>query len=295
MSASAPADAISRDSIAVICGGGPFPLTVADALRRRGRRVVLFPLRGWFDPAAIGDYPHHWVGLAQLGRFRRLARSEGCRDIVIIGVVLRPRLWQLRPDWAALRLIPRLPHFFRGGDDHLLSEVGRLLEENGFRLVGAHEAVPEILVPEGMLGAHRPAARDMSDIARGLSLIAAMGPFDVGQSVVVANDHVLAVEAAEGTDHMLARIAALRREGRINLPVRTGVLVKAPKPGQDRRLDLPSIGERTVERAAAAGLAGIAVEAASAMTVDLQKLIRACDAAGLFLVGAAAPPPAERR
>jgi DUF1009 family protein len=117
-----------------------------------------------------------------------------------------------------------------------------------------------------------------------------MGPFDVGQSVVIANTHVLAVEAAEGTDHMLTRVAALRREGRINLPDNTGVLVKAPKPDQDRRLDLPTVGERTVELAAAAGLAGIAVEAASAITVDLHELTRTCDAAGLFLVGAAPAP-----
>jgi DUF1009 family protein len=118
-----------------------------------------------------------------------------------------------------------------------------------------------------------------------------MGPFDVGQAAVVADNHVLAVEAAEGTDDTLARVAALRREGRIAAG-RSGVLVKAPKPGQDRRFDLPSIGERSVAGAVAAGLAGIAVEAKSAITVDLQRLIEACDAAGLFLVGV--PPSADR-
>jgi UDP-2,3-diacylglucosamine hydrolase len=273
------------EGLAIICGGGNFPLAVADAAVRSGRRVVLFPLKGWADPAAMRPYPHHWVGLAQFGRFCRLARQEGCRDVVIIGMVIRPSPSQLRPDFATLRLLPRIVQLFRGGDDHLLSGIARIFEEHGFRMLGAHEAAPAILVPEGALGQHRPTPRDVADAHRGLAFLAAMGPFDVGQAVVVANNHVLAVEAAEGTDDMLARLAALRRAGRISNAERTGVLVKAPKPGQDRRLDLPSIGARTVERAAAAGLAGIVVAAGNVITADLEDLVRVADAADLFVMG----------
>jgi DUF1009 family protein len=264
-------------------------LAVADLVAGRGHRVVLFRLRGWADPGKIARYPHHWIGLAQIVRLQRLARREGCRELVFIGAVQRPSPRQLRPDLGTLRLLPRIVRlFFWGGDDHLLTGIARLFEEAGFRVLGAHEVAPEILVPAGALGRHHPAPRDYADIAHGLSLIAAIGPFDIGQAVVVADNRVLAVEAAEGTDHMLARVAELRREGRISLPEKVGVLVKAPKPGQDRRLDLPSIGARTVAGAAAAGLAGIAVEVGGAIAADLQDVIRAADAAGLFIFGARA-------
>ena len=138
-----------------------------------------------------------------------------------------------------------------------------MFEENGFRLLGAHEVAPEILMPEGALGRVQPRERDRADIAFGLDYLRASGPFDIGQAVVVADKHVLAVEAAEGTDAMLARVAEMRASGRVRSAVGTGVLVKAPKRGQDARFDLPSIGPRTVESVARAGLAGIAVVAGS--------------------------------
>jgi UDP-2,3-diacylglucosamine hydrolase len=272
-------------ALAVICGGGRFPFAVADAALRRGRRVVLFPLRGWADAAAVARYTHYWVGLGQFGRFRRLAIRENCREVVFIGTTLRPKLSQLYPDMTTLFYLPRLAYLLRGGDNHLLSGIGRVFEHHGFRLLGAHEVAPEILLPEGVLGRVQPRERDLADIARGISLIAAMGPFDVGQAVVVADNYVLAVEAAEGTDRMLARVAELRRARRVPSAQNSGVLVKGPKPGQDRRFDLPSLGAHTVRATAEAGLSGIAVEAEGAITADLQELIAAADAAGLFLVG----------
>ena len=147
--------------------------------------------------------------------------------------------------------------------------------------------------PKEALGRHEPSPSDVADAQRGLGFLAAIGPFDVGQAVVVAGNRILAVEAAEGTDEMLARLAELRRAGRIRQAARTGVLVKAPKPGQDRRLDLPSIGTRTVDGVAAAGLAGIAVCAGNVITADLEALVRAADAAGLFVLGI--DPAADER
>jgi UDP-2,3-diacylglucosamine hydrolase len=278
-------DQRDEGTLAIICGAGNFPRVVADSVTRRGRPTVLFALKGWVEPESVARYSHHWVRLGQFGRFRRLARAEGCREVVFIGSLLRPAIAQLRPDWATLRLLPRIIRLFRGGDDHLLTGVARIFEEHGFRLLGAHEVAPEILMPEGALGRHRPLSRDWDDVEHGLKLIAAIGPFDVGQAVVVADHRVIAIEAAEGTDGMLARIAEMRRTGRIALPERVGVLIKATKPGQDRRLDLPSVGTGTVAAAAQAGLAGIAVEAKGAITDDLEKLIGAADAAGLFIVG----------
>jgi len=153
------------------------------------------------------------------------------------------------------------------------------------RVIGLRDVAPEIFVPAGVLGRCQPAERDRSDIARAMQLIAALGPFDVGQAAIVANNHVLAVEAAEGTDNMLARIAELRRQGRVTTPLGVGVLVKAPKPGQDRRFDLPSIGPRTIEGAARAGLAGVAVAAGSTIIAEAAEVIAIAEREKIFVAG----------
>jgi UDP-2,3-diacylglucosamine hydrolase len=271
--------------LAIICGGGSLPYTVAAAARERRRSPVLFGLTGFADPQAIAAYPHHWIRPGQFGRFRRLARAEGCREVTMIGSVVRPTLRQLWPDFAAAVLLPRLLTLFRGGDDRLLRGVAAICEENGFRLVGAHEIAPEILMPAGALGQRQPDQPDRSDIATALAVLRATSPFDIGQGAVVADGRVLAIEAAEGTDAMLAHLAALRRSGRIRAPTGRGVLVKAPKTGQDRRFDLPSIGPRTVEGAVAAGLSGIAVVAGSTVVAEPDRIAGLADRCGVFVVG----------
>lgn len=269
--------------LAIICGGGSLPFAVADAALRQGRRVVLFALRGWADPQRVAAYPHHWSWMGQFGRFKRLAAREGCREVVFVGSVVRPSIWHLRPDLRALRLMPRILRLFRGGDDHLQSGVGRIFEEHGFRLLGPHEIAPDLLVPRGAVSERKPSAREYADIARGLALLRATSPFDIGQAVVVADRHVLAVEGPEGTDRALARVGELRRSGRVRS--QGGVLVKAAKVGQDRRIDLPSIGPQTVEAAAAAGLAGVAVVAGSTIMAEPQHIAAVADRAGIFLIG----------
>ena len=273
--------------LGIICGSGSIPLAVAAAVERRGRRVMLFALRGFVDARAVAAYPHCWIAIGQFGRFRRLARAEGCRDLVLVGGLVRPAIRQVRLDWATLVEMPRIIRAFRGGDDHLLTGIGRILEGDGFRLLGAHEVAPDITAPSGALGRHRPDAGAAADIARGFDMLAAMSPFDVGQAVVIGKGHVLAVEAAEGTDAMLQRVAALREAGRIRLPRGVGVLVKAPKQRQDRRFDLPSIGPDTVLHAAQAGLAGIAIVAGGTILAEPQRLVEAADANGLFVLGRA--------
>jgi DUF1009 family protein len=271
--------------LALICGGGSLPLAVADSVVARGRQVLLFALHGAANPADFGQRPHHWLYLGQSSKFVRLMRAANCRDVVFIGSLVRPSLWQIRIDFTTLKFLPRVVAAFRGGDDHLLSNIARLFEPYGFRLLGAHEVAPEILMPEGALGRVQLGKRDRADIALGLDYLQASGPFDVGQAVVVAGKHVLAVEAAEGTDQMLARVAEMRANGRVRSAAGSGVLVKAPKPGQDRRFDLPSIGPRTVEGVARAGLAGIAVVAGSTIIAEPAMLAQVADRTNIFVIG----------
>jgi UDP-2,3-diacylglucosamine hydrolase len=273
------------DAVAIICGGGSFPEAVADAVARRGRRPVMFALKGWADPESVERYAHHWIAMGQLGRFLRLAKAERCRQALFIGTLLRPPLTQIRLDWQTIRLVPRIARSFRGGDDRLLSAVADMIEQAGLQVIGVAEAAPEITVPDGVLGRRQPSARDRADIARAFEVIAALGPFDVGQAAIVADNNVLAIEAAEGTDNMLVRLAELRQQGRVATPLGIGVLVKAPKPGQDRRVDLPAIGRHTVEKAARAGLAGIAVAAGTTIIAAAAEVIATADRAGIFVIG----------
>jgi len=282
---SEPAAATTRDDspLAIVCGGGSLPFAVADAVAKRGRRAVLFAIRGWADPQRVLGYPHHWAALGRFGWFCRVARQEGCRDVVFIGALGRPAIWKIKPDLKTLQLLPRIFAIYRGGDDHLLSGVARIFEEHGFRLIGAHEIAPEILMPEGPLGRERPSERDDVDIAKGFALLEAISPFDIGQAAVVAGGRVLAVEAAEGTDQMLARIHELRKNG--PMAAERGVLIKAAKHGQDRRVDLPSIGPQTIVGAARAGLAGIAVVAGSTIMAEPAQIAELADRERLFVLG----------
>jgi hypothetical protein len=286
----APASAV-EGPLALICGGGTLPKAVAEAASKAGRDVVLFALRGAADGTSIESFPHYWIYIGQIGKFMRLARAAGCRDVVFIGSLVRPSLWQVHLDLKALQVMPKVIAAYRGGDNHLLSGMGKILEQDGFRLLGAHAVAPEILVPEGTLGHAQASPGDHDDIAIGFGYLRAAGPFDVGQAVVVAGKHVLAVEAAEGTDQMLARVAEMRTSGRVRSAAGSGVLVKAAKPAQDRRFDLPSIGPQTVAGVAHAGLAGIAVIAGETIIAEPAEVVRQADCANIFVTGVAAENP----
>jgi UDP-2,3-diacylglucosamine hydrolase len=271
--------------VGVIAGGGAMPFAVADSLAARGRAAVIFALKGACDPARVARFRHHWISVGQIGKATRLFRSEGCRDLIFIGSLARPALSEIRLDWGTLRVMGHVVAAFRGGDDHLLSGIGRILEQDGFRMVGIKDAAPDLLMPEGAITRAAPGASAVADIARGRQVLGALGPFDIGQAAIVIDGHVVAVEDIEGTDGLLARVARLRANGRIRAKAGRGVLVKAPKSGQDLRFDLPTVGPSTVEGAAKAGLAGIAVAAGNTVVADSQAMIEAADKAGLFVTG----------
>ena len=271
--------------VGLIAAGGAMPFAVADSLAARGIDAVLFALRGACDPARVQHFRHHWISVGELGRAVKLFRAEGCRDLVFIGSLVRPALSEIRLDWGTLRAIGQIWAAFRGGDDHLLSGIGRILERDGFRMVGIGDVAPDLLVPAGCLTRIAPDDASTADIAKGREVIRALSPFDIGQAAVVIDGHVVAVEDIEGTDGLLSRAARLREEGRIRAAANHGVLVKAPKSGQDLRFDLPTIGPRTIEGAASAKLAGIAVVAGNTLVADPQTMIEKADAAGLFIAG----------
>jgi DUF1009 family protein len=257
---------------------------------RKGRGVHLFLVRGFADPA-LARYPHDWVKLGSFATLVSVTRRKHIKELVFIGSLIRPRLLQMGLDWRTLLLLPRLARIFLGGDNRLLSGMTKILAEHGYVLRGAHEVAPEILIPEGMMTARQPSDEERADISVGKDLLHAIDRFDVGQAAVIAGRRIIAIEGPEGTAGMLARIAEMRKSGRLRLKEREGVLVKIPKPSQERRIDLPAIGEETLEQAKAAGLSGIAIEALGTIVIDAQKFLQAAEVAGLFVM---ALPPAGR-
>ena len=272
-------------TVGIVAGSGVLPFSVAELLRARGIAPFLFAIRGFCDPERVAQYPHHWVALGQVGRLTRLMRSEGCRDIVFIGGLVRPALSEIRLDWGTLRAIPAIAAALRGGDDHLLTGVSRIFERHGIRVVGIKDVAPELLMPEGSLTRRVPDAEAIADIAKARELMRAISPFDVGQGVVVIDGHVVAVEDIEGTDGLLARVTRLRAEKGIRAKPGRGVLVKMPKAQQDLRFDLPTLGPKTIEGVIAAGLAGIGTVAGHTLVAEADVMIAKADQAGLFVTG----------
>lgn len=266
--------------LGIIAGGGSLPGRVAAAARAAGRDVFIVALEGFADRHVITPYPHAYARMGAVGAIFTLLRAKACRELVLVGPVRRPGLLDFRPDAEGARLLARVGRgIFFGGDDGLLKTVVKVLGEEGFIVRGAHEILTEALAPAGLLTTHAPDAQASADIARGCDVVRALGAVDVGQGCVVQAGIVLAVEAAEGTDAMLARAGALRRPGP------GGVLVKLVKPGQDRRADLPTIGPNTIAAALSAQLRGIAFEAGGTLLAERSETIAHAESAGLFLVG----------
>jgi hypothetical protein len=254
------------------------PLRVIAAAQATGRQVFAVVVEGWAEPADFSHVPHVVVRVGAGGYAIEQFRAHGVRQIVMCGRAQRPSLMAIRPDAGMARMLLRVGIAAWQGDDGLLKAVVRILEEDGFEVVPSQAIVRDILPEPGLLGATAPEELARGDIRRGIAVVRALGAVDVGQCAVVQQGLVLGVEAIEGTDALLARCAGLRREGP------GGVLVKLVKPGQDRRVDLPTIGPVTVAGAAAAGLVGIAIEARGTIVVDRPATVAAADAAGLFLL-----------
>lgn len=268
----------SRSALGLVAGSGALPAKVADACRAQGRSLFVLALQGHADPAVVGTLPHAWIRLGAVGQGLEILRRAGVREVVMAGAVHRPGLRELRPDQRTMTFLAKVG--VRAlGDDGFLKAVVRELEAEGFRVVGIEDVVENLVASVGLYGGLPPDAQAWADIWRGVEVARAVGALDIGQGAVVQQGLVLAVEAMEGTDAMLARCRTLARQGA------GGVLVKVCKFRQERRADLPTIGTTTLDNAAAAGLRGIAIEAGGALVVNRQAVVEWANRLGVFVVG----------
>jgi len=272
--------------LGIIAGGGDLPRAIAESANAAGRKVLVLALRGSAE-AWVERFTHEWVGLGETTKAFRALRNAGCEDVLLVGRVERPKFSDIKLDARSVLLAPRVMAAALKGDDALLRSLVELFEREGFRAVSASEAAPDLVAREGPVGRLKPSTEHNSDIELGFRVVRALGALDVGQAAIVCNGLTLAVEAAEGTDAMIARVLDLPEHIRGTPAKRRGVLIKAPKPIQDRKTDLPVVGATTIANAASVGLAGIAVEAGGALIVDRNAVASALDSQGLFLTGVA--------
>lgn len=264
--------------LGILAGGGDLPARVAAQAVQDGWQVTIIALDGNVEGDWADAYPRIQARMGAAGQGFRQMRAAGISDVIFAGRVRRPSLREMRPDWTVIRFFARLG--LGGiGDDVLLRAAARECERQGFRLLAVQDILHDGVMPPGLFSTKKPDAVAIADIRHGFTVAHALGTLDVGQAVVVQQGIVLAVEAVEGTDAMLSRCAGVARAGV------GGVLVKAKKPQQDSRFDLPTIGVQTVENIAAAGLRGIAVEAGGALVVDLPAVAEAANRLGVFVTG----------
>lgn len=270
--------------LGLIAGGGNLPVEIAQHCERSGRPLFVVRLRGFAGPN-LEPYAGAEVGIAELGKCFKALKRAGCRAVCLAGNVARPDFSALIPDLRGLKVLPAAIAAARKGDDALLRVILGEFEKEGFEVEGAHEVMNDLALPLGPLGRHAPGEADLSDISRALNVARAIGDLDVGQGAVVCRGLVLAVEAAEGTDAMLARVIGLPEYLRGRPGASAGVLAKAPKPIQETRVDLPTIGPATVRAVASAGLAGIVGEAGRLLVLEREALIDLADELGVFIIG----------
>ncbi len=276
---------MSGGRLAIVAGGGDLPRRVAEQARRTGRNPFVVGLKGFVEQALLQEFNGPELSVGELGKLIQLMKKEGCEEMVFAGWLKRPDFGSLKLDLKGAVSLPKILAAATKGDDALLRSVMDVFSDAGFRIIGADDVLNDLLVAAGPLGAIIPAPEHWPDIKRAAEVAQISGSLEIGQGAIACAGLILAVEAQEGTDRMLARIPDLIPEIRGTREARRGVLVKRPKPQQERRIDLPTIGVTTVEGAAKAGLAGIAVEAGAALVVDREKVAAAANAAGIFIYG----------
>ena len=270
--------------LGLIAGGGALPLSVAARCEAEGRPVFVVRLAGFADPH-LARYPGVDAGMAEIGRVLSALKKAGCDAVCFAGTVSRPDFRSLKPDLKGMTLLPGIIAEAAKGDDALLRKILSVFESDGYAIEGADDILGGETMPAGALGAITPTPQQMRDLRKALHVAEKAGELDIGQGAVVCDGLVLAVEAQEGTDAMLARVAGLPADLRGSAADRKGALGKAPKPIQDLRVDMPVMGSRTIELAAAAGLAGVGGVAGKLILIDHPAIVEAADRLGLFVWG----------
>lgn len=266
--------------LGIIAGGGNIPQMLIGECLKQNKDFVVLAIEGNADKELFdgADYPHKWIRIGQAGTGFKYFAEQKVQDVVMIGTIRRPSFFDLVPDLRTTAFFAKVGAKALG-DDGILRALVSEIEGDGMQVKGVHEVMPELLIKEGALTKKKPDKKEITDIKRGIEAALTLGRLDIGQAVVVQHGLVLGVEGIEGTDELMRRCQEYRRKGA------GGILVKLRKPQQDMRIDLPTIGPRTIERAHETGLNGIVAHAGNGLIVDEEETIRLADKYGMFIIG----------
>jgi len=267
-----------RSKLALIAGGGQVPLDVIHYLEKTQRDFVVIRLKDITD-AALARFDGIEIGLGDFAHALGYLQQSKCQSVCLVGNVKRPNFATMERDTGGQAHLGVIEQAGRQGDDSLLRQVAQILTQYGLKLEGAHEANPELLLTEGLMAGSLNGDLE-SDIQKAVKIAKAIGALDIGQAAIVARGLVIAVEAQEGTQAMLNRVAGMPAHIRSQ-----AVLAKIPKPIQDLRLDMPTIGPQTIIDAKAAGLAGIVGMAGQLLLADRQATLAQAQADQIFIYG----------
>jgi DUF1009 family protein len=268
--------------LGILAGGGSLPNLIIKACRQSGRELFVVAFEGQADADLVAGVPHAWVRLGDAGKTLKLLKCASVEELILVGRIARPTMAALRPDAKALEFFAKMgTKVF--GDDALLRALAATLEAEGFAVTSPTAILSDLHVEEGVLGTVGPDESAELDVSRGIEVLSALSPVDVGQAAAVQEGLVLGVEAVEGTDALIERCGLLKREGP------GPVLVKIRKLGQDTRVDLPTVGLATVKLARDAGFRGIAIEARATLVLEQEHAIAAANKAGMFVIAVTVP------
>ena len=267
-----------KKTLGLIAGSGMMPVEIIRHCNQHSIPIFVVGLEPFANEEQLSEAPHIFAKIGEAGKILKAMKEQNVHKIVLAGGIKRPAFKELIPDWEGIKIVAKLA-MKKMSDDNLFRAVIDEVESRGFKIVGIEEVVPGMLFQEGVYGKVKPSKEDMDDIERGWTVAKAIGAVDVGQAVVVQEGLVLAMEAIEGTDMMLARAASLRKEGK------KPIMVKVLKPGQDMRVDLPAIGLQTMELFVKYGIGGIAVEANGILLIEKDAVIKKADEHGIFIIG----------
>ena len=264
--------------IGMVAGSGMMPVEIIKHCKEKGIDIYVIGLEPFASEEQLKDAAHSFAKIGEVGKITKVFKNNDIHHLVLAGGIKRPSFKELIPDWGGMKMLGKIA-MKKMSDDNLFRAVISEVENLGFKILGIEEVVPEMMFYEGIYGKIKPSKDDMDDINRGFVVAKALGAVDVGQAVVVQEGMVLAVEAIEGTDMMLSRAASLKKEGK------EPVMVKVLKPGQDTRVDLPTIGIQTIEQLKKYGIKGIAVEAGGILLIEREAVIKMANEAGIFIIG----------
>lgn len=276
--------ALGNNRLAIVAGDGDLPRLLAEHCTFTGREYIVILFAG-FLPAWVENRPIFKADFEKPSRMFKMLEEGGFGYVTFAGAMQRPQLNWTKFDLKFWRFAPKLIPAIKSGDDVTLRAITAIFEAEGIQIIGAHDVLENLLAPSGIQTVTKMTKVDWADVKRGMDIAQALGRLDVGQGAVVAGGICLGVESIQGTDAMLSFVCQTGEQFRLHPEGAKGVLCKVPKPGQDWRVDLPSIGVATMVSAANAGLAGVAVQAGGVLVLGLEKTVAKADELGLFLVG----------